>query len=290
MNEFVIMTDSSCDLPSDLAKELQVSVLPLSVSIKGNEYENYLDERDIKFSEFYKMLREEEPAKTSAVNVDAFLSEMDKHLKEGKDVLYLSFSSGLSNTYNAAKIAAKELSEKYPERQVYTVDTLCASLGQGMLVYLAAIEKQSGKTIEEVRDFCENNKLHICHMFTVDDLHHLKRGGRVSSAAAIFGTMLHIKPVLHVDNEGHLINISKARGRRESLESLVNYMEKSVIKPEEQTIFISHGDCYDDAKYVADLVKGRMNVKEVIINYVGPVIGAHSGPGTVALFFYGSQR
>lgn len=290
MNEFVIMTDSSCDLPSDIAEELQISVLPLSVSIKGNEYANYLDERDIKFSEFYKMLREEEPAKTSAVNVDAFLSEMDKYLKDEKDVLCLSFSSGLSNTYNAAKIAAKELSEKYPERKVYTVDTLCASLGQGMLVYLAAKEKQLGKTIDEVRDFCESNKLHICHMFTVDDLHHLKRGGRVSSAAAIFGTMLHIKPVLHVDDEGHLINISKARGRRESLESLVNYMEKSVVKPEEQTIFISHGDCYDDAKYVADLVKERMNVKEVIINYVGPVIGAHSGPGTVALFFHGNQR
>lgn len=290
MNEFVIMTDSSCDLPSEIAKEFQISVLPLSVSIKNNEYENYLDERDIKFTEFYKMLREGEPAKTSAVNVDAFLNEMEKYLKMGKDVLCLSFSSGLSNTYNAAKIASKELSEKYSERKVYTVDTLCASLGQGMLVYLAAKEKQAGKTIDEVRDFCENNKLHICHMFTVDDLHHLKRGGRISSAVAIFGTVLHIKPVLHVDNEGHLVNISKARGRRDSLESLVNYMEKNVINPEEQTIFISHGDCYEDAEYVADLVKKRMNVKDVIINYVGPVIGAHSGPGTIALFYYGKQR
>lgn len=290
MNEFVIMTDSSCDLPSDIVNDLQISVLPLSVNIKGDEYKNYLDERDIKFDEFYKMIREGELAKTSAVNVDAFLNEMEKHICEGKDILCLSFSSGLSNTYNAAKIASKELSAKYPERKIYAVDTLCASLGQGMLVYLAAKEKQAGKTIDEVRDFCENNKLHICHMFTVDDLHHLKRGGRISSVAAIFGTVLHIKPVLHVDNEGHLINISKARGRKESLESLVDYMERNAIDPESQTIFISHGDCYDDAKYIADLVRKRMNVKKVIINYVGPVIGAHSGPGTIALFYFGKQR
>lgn len=290
MSDFVILTDSSCDLPSDLADELGVSVIPLGLSIKGNEYKNYLDEREIKFDEFYKMLREGELAKTSAINVDAFLQEMEKSLKDDKDVLYLSFSSGLSNTCNAARIALKELSEKYPERKIYVVDTLCASLGQGMLVYLAAKEKAKGKNIDEVKSFCEDNKLNICHMFTVDDLNHLKRGGRISSTVALFGTILNIKPVLHVDNEGKLVNISKARGRRESLESLVNYMEKSVINPEDQTIFVSHGDCYDNAKYVADLVKERLKVKEVIINYIGPVIGAHSGPGTVALFFYGSQR
>lgn len=290
MSDFVILTDSSCDLPSKLADDLGVYAIPLRLSIKGNEYKNYLDEREIKFGEFYKMIRGGELAKTTAINIDTFLKEMEKPLKRDKDILYLSFSSGLSNTYNAAQIALKELLEKYPERKIYVVDTLCASLGQGMLVYLAAKEKEKGKSIDEVKDFCEDNKLNICHMFTVDDLNHLKRGGRISSTVAFFGTLLNIKPVLHVDNEGKLVNISKARGRRESLESLVNYMEKSVIDPGNQTIFISHGDCYDDAKYVADLVKERLKVKEVIINYVGPVIGAHSGPGTVALFFYGSQR
>lgn len=290
MSKFVILTDSSCDLSQELADELNVKVLPLSLTVKGKEYKNYLDGREIGFKEFYTMLRNGENAKTSAINVATFLNEMESILKNGNDVLCLSFSSGLSNTYNASKIAAEELSEKYPDRKIYSVDTLCASLGQGMLVYLAAKEREKGKTIDEVKDFCENNKLNICHIFTVDDLYHLKRGGRVSSAVALVGTMLKIKPVLHMDNEGHLVNISKARGRKESLESLIRRMDEYAINPKDQTIFISHGDCYDDAKYVENLIKEKFNVKEVIINYVGPVIGAHSGPGTLSIFFYGSQR
>ena len=205
-------------------------------------------------------------------------------------MLILAFSSGLSATYNSSVIAVQELAEKYPERKLYTVDTLCASLGQGLLVYLAARERDSGKTIEEVRDWAEANKLSICHQFTVDDLHFLKRGGRISATTAVVGSMLQIKPVLHVDNEGHLINIAKARGRQASLKALVDKMEKTAIDPAHQTVFISHGDCLEDAQMVADLVKERLGAPEVYLNPIGPVIGAHAGPGTVALFYVGTER
>lgn len=215
---------------------------------------------------------------------------MEEILKEGKDILNLAFSSGLSSTYSASAVAAQELSAEYPERKIYTVDTLCASLGQGMLVYLAARKKQEGASIEEVRDFVEDTKLKQCHWFTVDDLMHLKRGGRVSGATALVGTMLKIKPVMHVDDEGRLINMEKARGRKASLNALVEKMAESALNPSEQEIFISHGDCLDDAEYVAERVKERLGVKAVYINHVGPVIGAHSGPGTIALFFLGNRR
>jgi EDD domain protein, DegV family len=290
MNDYEIFTDSSCDLPAEMVAELELTVLPLSFNLNGKEYYNYPDGRELSFSDFYAHLRSEENCTTSAVNVEAFASAMEPILQSGKDVLCLAFSSGLSNTYNAAKLACQELAAKYPERKVYAVDTLCASLGQGLLVYLAAQEKRKGKTIEEVRDWAEENKLHLCHWFTVDDLKHLKRGGRISGATALIGTMLNIKPVLHVDNEGHLINVGKVRGRRASLIALVDHMEETAIDPAAQTIFISHGDAQEDAEFVAEEVKRRFGVKTVLINYVGPVIGTHSGPGTMALFFLGTHR
>ena len=219
-----------------------------------------------------------------------YTDALEPLLQAGKDVLILAFSSGLSTTYNSSRIAVEELSEKYPERKIYTVDTLCASLGQGLLVYLAVKEREKGRSIQEVRDWVEENKLHMCHQFTVDDLHFLKRGGRISATTAVVGSMLQIKPVLHVDNEGHLINIAKARGRQASLKALVDKMEKTAIDPANQVVFISHGDCLEDAQTVEKLVKERFGVKEVYINYVGPVIGAHSGPGTLALFYVGSER
>lgn len=290
MSDFVILTDSSCDLPAKLAMDLELSVAPLTFLIDGNTYVNYLDGRDINPSDFYSKLREGKMATTSAVNVDSFTKIMNSALESGKDILYLGFSSALSGTFNSGAVAASELAEKYPERKIYVVDTLCASLGEGMLVYLAVEEKKKGKTIEEVRDFVEATKLHLCHWFTVDDLHHLKRGGRVSAATAIIGSALNIKPVLHVDNEGRLINMEKTRGRKSSINRLVEKMSETATNPAEQTIFISHGDCEDDAKYLAQLIKAQIGVKDVIINHVGPVIGAHSGPGTLALFFVGKER
>ena len=290
MSDFVIMTDSSCDLPASLANEMELTVLPLYVDVDGQKYTNYLDEREISFSEIYAKLRTKCPAKTSAVNTNDFMEPMENLLKAGKDVLYIGFSSGLSGTYNAGAMAARELSEKYPDRKIYTCDSLCASLGQGLLVYHAWQEKKKGRTIEEVRDFVEDNKLHLCHWFTIDDLMFLKRGGRVSGATAVVGSMLSIKPVMHVDNEGHLIKVDVARGRKASIKALADRAEKLGVDLQNQTIFISHGDCIDDANYLADIMRNRFNVRDVLINYVGPVIGAHSGPGTIALFFLGKER
>lgn len=290
MEDYVIVTDSSCDLPAGLAEELGLVVLPLSFHLNGKEYRNLLDGGEMPFGEFYKHIRAGEPCTTAAVNVDAFVGAMEPELKAGRDVLAVAMSSGLSNTYNAARMACTELAEKYPERKLFAVDTLAASLGEGMLVALAAQKKREGKSIAEVRDWLEENKLHLCHWFTVDDLGHLKRGGRVSGATALIGTMLNIKPVLHVDDEGHLIPMGKVRGRRASLNALLDHMEETAVDPEEQTVYISHGDAREDAEYVAAETKRRFGVKDTVINYIGPVIGTHSGPGTLALFFLGTHR
>ena len=290
MGEYVILTDSSADLTAELAAELGVEVIPLSFTMEDKTYFNYPDNRDIDPADFYARLRGGAMATTAAVNVADYTEAMEPILKEGKDVLVLAFSSGLSATCHSAQIAAGELMEQYPDRKVYVVDTLCASLGQGLLVWHAAQLQKAGKSIEEVRDWTEENKLHLCHWFTVDDLHFLKRGGRVSAATAVVGSMLQIKPVLHVDDEGHLINVGKARGRGASLTALVDHMKETAIDPAEQTVFISHGDCLADAEKVAADVKARLGFKEVVINTIGPVIGAHSGPGTVALFFLGTKR
>mgnify|MGYP000956171052 CR=1 FL=1 len=290
MADYVIVTDSSCDLPANLAEELGLVVLPLSFRLGGTEYLNYLDGREMPIKEFYARIRTGEPCTTSAVNTEAYRSAMEPLLEEGKDILDIAFSSGLSATYNSAKIACGELSEKHPERRVYAVDTLAASLGQGLLVWLAAQKKRAGESIGEVRGWLEENKLHLCHWFTVDDLGHLRRGGRISGATALLGTMLNIKPVLHVDNEGRLIPMGKVRGRRASLDALADHMERTALDPSGQTVFISHGDCRGDADYLAAQIKRRMGVENFVIGNVGPVIGAHSGPGTMALFFLGTER
>ena len=290
MGEYVILTDSSADLSAELVAELGVEVIPLSFTMEDKTYFNYPDNRDIDPADFYARLRGGAMATTAAVNVADYTEAMEPILKEGKDVLVLAFSSGLSATCHSAQIAAGELMEQYPDRKVYVVDTLCASLGQGLLVWYAANLKKQGKTMEEVRDWTEEHKLNLCHWFTVDDLHFLKRGGRISAATAVLGTMLSIKPVMHVDNEGHLIKVGTARGRNASLKALVDHMEQTVLDLKGQSIFISHGDCLADAQKVADDIRARFGVEDIVINYVGPVIGAHSGPGTVALFFMGSER
>ncbi len=290
MKDYIIMTDSSCDLPARLADEMELTVLPLSVYIEDTKYVNYLDEREIAFSELYAKLRTKCPAKTSAINMNDFLTPMEEILKSGRDILYIGFSSGLSGTYNAGAAAAREMAEKYPERKVYAVDSLCASMGQGLLVYHAWKHKQAGESIEQVRDWVLDNRLHLCHYFTIDDLMFLKRGGRVSGATAVVGSMLSIKPIMHVDNEGHLIKIGTARGRKASIRALADGAGKLGIDLENQVIFISHGDCLDEAEYLAGIMRERFHVRDVVISYVGPVIGAHSGPGTIALFFLGTER
>lgn len=290
MSNYTIITDSSADLDQALAERLNVQVVPLSLLLGGKTYRDYPDRRELDPKELYARLRNKEVATTSAVNVADAREVMEPCLKAGEDVLFLAFSSGLSSTCQSVRLAAAELSEEYPDRKCYVVDTLCASLGQGLLVYLTAQKKAQGATIEEARDYAEDTKLHLCHWFTVDDLQFLKRGGRVSATAAALGTMLSIKPVLHVDDEGHLINMSKARGRKSSIQALVDKAAETAIEPAEQTMFICHGDCLEDAEYLAQLVRERLGVKDIHIGYTGPVIGAHSGPGTLALFFLGTER
>lgn len=290
MCKFTIVSDSSIDMPASMIQELGLQVLPLSFTIGDKTYLDLPDERDMPIREFYNILRNGGSATTAALNVGQYTDALEPLLSAGQDVLLLVFSSGLSTTYNSARLAADDLREKYPDRKLLVVDTLCASLGQGLLTWYAANLKREGKSIEEVRDWVEANKLHLCHWFTVNDLYFLKRGGRVSAATAMVGTMLQIKPVLHVDNEGHLINVAKARGRNASLMALVDHMEETAIDPGSQTIFISHGDCLEDAQKVGDEVKRRFGVKDIVYNNVGPVIGSHSGPGTVALFFLGKER
>ena len=290
MSDFIILTDSSADLDASMAQRLDVRVLPLGFILEERTYYNYPDNREIAPHLFYDRLRQGEIATTNAVNVSQYMEALEPLLQEGHDVLVLAFSSGLSTTYNSSLIAVEELEEKYPDRKLYTVDTLCASLGQGLLVWYAARERAKGKSIEEVRDWVEEHKQNLCHQFTVDDLHFLKRGGRISATTAMVGSMLQIKPVLHVDGKGHLVNTGKARGRQASLKALVDKMEQTAIDPASQTVFISHGDCMEDARTVERMVRERFGVKEVYINYVGPVIGAHSGPGTLALFYMGRSR
>ena len=290
MREFVIMTDSCCDMTAKMAADLELEVLPLSLHMGAQEYRNLLDRSEIGFQDFYNRIRSGEEATTSAISVGAFEERMRPILRQGRDILCINFSSALSTTYQSAAIAAEDMRAEFPEAKVLVVDSLCASLGQGLLVYLCAQEKKRGATIDEVHAFAEATKGRVCHWFTVDDLNHLKRGGRISAATALFGTMLSIKPVMHVDDTGHLVPVSKARGRRSSLVELVNHMEKTAVDPAHQTVFISHGDCEGDALFVADEIKKRFGTEQIYLNFVGPVIGNHSGPGTVALFFLGSQR
>ncbi|MCI8910544.1 MAG: DegV family protein [Oscillibacter sp.] len=290
MGNYVLLTDSCCDLSPQMAEELNLLVQPLSLTLGGQVYRNWLDGREIGFSEFYARIRGGEEAVTSAVNVGEFEAVMRPVLESGKDLLCLNFSSALSTTYQSAVIAAQELGEAFPERKILVVDSLCASLGQGLFVYLCAKRQQAGATLEELHAYAEDLKGKICHWFTVDDLYHLKRGGRVSAAAALFGTMLSVKPILHVDEQGRLIPREKCRGRRASLLALVDHMEKTSINPRTQTVFISHGDCLADAQFVAGEITRRFGITDIHINYIGPVIGNHSGPGTVALFFLGEPR
>lgn len=290
MADYIILTDSCADLPMNIYEALNVEVVPLSFLLEGKTYKNHPDQSSMKFSEVYGKLRDGANISTSAVNVEEFRTAYLPHLQAGKDILYLGFSSGLSGTCNAGAIAAKELMEEYPDRTITVVDTLCAALGQGLLVYLTAKKQAEGATLAEAAAYAEELKPRLVHWFTVDDLFFLKRGGRLSGATALVGSALGIKPVLHVDDEGHLVKVSTVRGRKNSLKELANKMAETAIDPQNQTIFIAHGDCFDDAKYLADCIKETCGYKDVIIDYVGPVIGAHSGPGTIALFYLGTHR
>ena len=289
MSPYVILTDSSCDVAPETVKRWGVDYISLTLSFTDEPEKQYSND-ELAIKDFYAAMRSGRVAKTAAINKTEQADFFRKYLDQGKDILCISFSSGLSNTYNSARLAAQELSEEYPERKIVVIDSLCASTGLGLLVYLAVKKRDEGASLDELASYVEAEKLHICHWFTVDDLVYLKRGGRVSAAAAFFGGLLGIKPVLHVDNDGHLIAMSKVKGRKASLNAILDKYAELALDPENGPVFICHGDCLSDAEYVDAELKRRFGNHIEMFSYTGTVIGAHSGPGTFALFFEGKER
>ena len=289
---FKIVTDNTADLPREYLEANHIDVVSLSYIVDGVTYGK---EKELSVEEFYKGMREEgKMPTTSQVNPEEAKEFLTEVMKESKEILYLAFSSGLSGTYSSVNIAAEELREENPDLKLIVIDTLSASMGEGLVVHKAIKLRDEGKSLEETAEWIENHKLNCVHVFTVDDLFHLHRGGRVSKAAAVLGTLVGVKPKLHVDNEGHLILIDKVRGRKKALKALVDYMEEKMGSYTEENrsdmIMISHGDSLEDAEYVRDQIKERFGIENCMINPIGPTIGTHAGPGTIALFFMGESR
>ena len=287
MMSYKIITDSCCDFTQQQYKDLDLRYAPLTLLYKGGSYDSFTEPTEL--HDFYDGIRAGEMPTTSAVNPDGWARIMRPILEAGEDVLCLAFSSALSTTYQSAVIAANELKNAFPDATIEVLDTLSASAGQGLLVYLCAQQKKAGKSLEEVRQYAQELIPHMCHWVTVDDLNHLKRGGRISATTAFFGTMLTIKPIIHVNPEGKLINVGKARGRKPALLQVVNELEQRLLDPS-LPVFISHGDCEEDARFVAAEVEKRTGAKTELITYVGPVIGSHTGAGVIALCFVGKER
>ena len=287
MRDYVITVNSTVDLPKEWLEERNVPIVPLKYTIDG---ETYTDMEGLSAKEFFAKLREGKMSVTSQVNPEEAADILEPYVKEGKDILHLGFSSGLSGTLNSMRIAGQMLAEKYPEAKIIVIDTLCACLGEGLLLYKALQEKAKGKTIDEVAQWVEENKLHICHDVTVDDLNHLHRGGRVSKTTAVLGTLVQIKPIVHMDNNGKLQVIGKERGRKKSLNKIVDMAVEQSEGWDNDIIMITHGDCIEDAEYVAKLVREKMGIDNILINNIGTVIGSHTGPGVVAVFCMGNKR
>lgn len=287
MSDYVVTVNSTVDVPKEWLEERNVPVIPLKYTIDGETYE---DMNGLSAKEFFHKIREGKMAVTSQVNPDEAKAALEPFLKEGKDVLHLAFSSGLSGTCNSMMIAGEELQEAYPDRKVIVVDTLCACLGEALLLYYVLQLKKEGKSIEEAAKWAEENKLHVCHNVTVDDLNHLQRGGRISKTTAILGTMIQIKPIIHMDDNGCLQVIGKERGRKKSLNKIVDMAVEQSKGWRNDIIMITHGDCLEDAEYAASLVREKMGIDNILINNIGTVIGSHTGPGVVAVFCMGNKR
>jgi len=285
---YQIVTDSCCDFTEQVLTQLNVRCVPLTVMYNGESHSNFSDEAAVKA--FYDQLRSGVTATTSAANPEIWAEAMESILQNGEDILVMTFSSALSTTYQSAVIAAQELSEKYPERIIRVVDTLAAALGQGLLVWSTCKKRDEGLTLEELTAWVEENKLHLCHWVTVDDLSHLKRGGRISATTALMGTMLNVKPIIHMDDRGQLINTAKVRGRHTAMEYIAGKLGELGEGYDNETVFVAHGDCPEDAAALSQLVKEKYGVRNVYTGYVGPVIGAHTGPGVLVVFFVGKHR
>lgn len=290
MSEYEIFTDVTSDLPLEVIDFLGIKVIPMDFQIDGKVYSHYPDERELDSKDFYKMIQEGLMATTTQITPSRFMEYFIPTLEEGKDIIYICFSSGLSGTYGSSKIAIQNLKDDYPNRKIMSIDSLCASSGEGLLVYLAAKEKEKGKTIYELYDWIENNRLNICHWYKVDDLFHLKRGGRISSVAATFGTVLNIKPLLNMDDDGKLQLVEKLRGTKTCEHRMLDKLKENYLPDKYDTIIISHADCKHEAMLLEKMLRKECEVGEIIHSNIGPVIGAHSGKGTLLINFYGKQR
>lgn len=290
MSTYKIITDSTCDLPSTVIKELDVHVIPMEYILDGVSHFQDLEDEGEKTASFYGSLREGKVSSTSMINTARFMGVFEPYLKAGQDILHVSFSSALSGSYNASRMAAEELKELYPERQILVLDSIAASIGQGLLVYHAVLKKRQGLSLEELYEWLEENKKKICHWFTVEDLMHLKRGGRISALSANIGTALNIKPILSVNMEGKLVNLGKVMGRKKSLSELIVKMKSCAETAENQVVIIGHGDSLKDAEFLSTKLKNELHVKEVIMTQIGPIIGSHTGPGMIGLTFVGERE
>lgn len=290
MRTYKIITDSTCDLPSTVIKELDVHVIPMEYILDGVSHFQDLEDEGEKTASFYGSLREGKVSSTSMINTARFMGVFEPYLKAGQDILHVSFSSALSGSYNASRMAAEELKELYPERQILVLDSIAASIGQGLLVYHAVLKKRQGLSLEELFEWLEENKKKICHWFTVEDLMHLKRGGRISALSANIGTALNIKPILSVNMEGKLVNLGKVMGRKKSLSELIVKMKSCAETAENQVVIIGHGDSLKDAEFLSTKLKNELHVKEVIMTQIGPIIGSHTGPGMIGLTFVGERE
>jgi|WetSurMetagenome_2_1015567.scaffolds.fasta_scaffold68209_1 DegV family protein with EDD domain len=291
MAKYQIIADATADFPLELAVSLEVDNIPMDVIFDDDEVYSYVPGGGtIGVEEFYQMMREGKVAHTSQINPLVYTEHFEKYLAEGQDIIYIGISSALSATIEGAYLVRQQLQESYPDRKIYVIDSLCASVGEALLVYTATKKQQAGLSVDELAAWIENNKLKLCHWFTVDDLEYLKRGGRLSAAAAALATTLNIKPVLHVDNSGHLVNVKKVRGRRKSFSGMVEEMEQTYLASMGDSVFIGHGSCRDEADLLAQMVKDSFPMVDVHIYDIGPVVGAHAGPGVLALFFWGEKR
>lgn len=290
MGQFKLVTDTTADLPLEYLEKYKIGCMSLSYMISGETYGG--NGAELEWKKFYALMREGKMPTTSQINPDEAKTYLEGCLEESKEILYLAFSSGLSGTYNSGRIAAEELMAEHPDCRIVVIDSLCASLGEGLFVHKAVQLREKGKTLEETATWLQDHIQNFIHVFTVDDLNHLYRGGRVSKATAIVGTLAGIKPILHVDKEGHLVALSKVRGRKKSLLSLIDYMDQKIgsYRGQNDIIFISHGDAQEDAEFLKGEIEERFGIKNFLISHVGPTVGAHSGPGTMALFFLGDER
>lgn len=288
MSNYVIYTDAGCDIAPELLNEWGVKCI--SLTFKFDDSDKECTNADMSSADFYAQMRAGKTARTAAANIDTFKEAFEAELKDGKDIIYIGFSSGLSGTFNSGRVAAEEVLADYPDRKIVTIDSLCASAGEGLLVYFAKEEMAKGTSLEDLEKLMNDVAPKMCHWFSVDDLQHLKRGGRISPATALVGNLLGIKPVLHVDDEGHLINVSKARGRKAALKALTDKYTELAENPKDSVIFVSHADCIEDVKILEDMIKDEHGVGFTHIADIGPVIGSHAGPGTIAIFFVAKER